>query len=116
METTEFKKRTFNSEKFNGNNPIKKNNKNDVVNAQVIFKSIQHLNVENIFGAENNNAIQAAEMFRVDLKKFVNSDSLAFKILDGKSFQLTNKQLWVIAFELEKNEEYKENIKNLLNK
>ncbi len=74
-----------------------------------IFNSIQDLNpnsstVSSLGTFVTEQATQMAEMAQKEVLSNVSESSLAYKIL-MKSETFTEKQLWVIAYELLKNDE-----------
>jgi hypothetical protein len=78
--------------------------------AKQIFSEIQTLNpivstVSSLgsFVTEFNQSV--SDMVARDLMVFIPENTLAYKII-STSTRFTDKQLWVIAFELEKNEDY----------
>ena len=78
--------------------------------AKQIFSEIQTLNpivstVSSLgsFVTEFNQSV--SDMVARDLMVFIPENTLAYKII-STSTRFTDKQLWVIAFELEKNENY----------
>lgn len=75
-----------------------------------IFNKIQtlnpvtsHVSSMGAFVTEFNQSV--SDMVSRDLMNFIPENTLAYKIISTTS-RFTDKQLWVIAFELEKNEEY----------
>ena len=79
--------------------------------AQTIFNEIQSLNsttstissVGTFVGSQNQ---QVADMQVRETMQYLPENSLAYKIIIDNRKSFTEKQLWVIAFELLKNEEY----------
>ncbi|MCL1867655.1 MAG: hypothetical protein FWF72_01720 [Paludibacter sp.] len=77
-----------------------------------IFNKIQGLNpttstVSSIGTFVTNQAQQVSDMILRETISFLPKKSLAYKIATSAN-KFTDKQLWVIAFELEKNAEYSE--------
>lgn len=86
-----------------------------MINASNIFNRIQSMNpsvstVSSIGSFISSQNEQVAEMVTNNIIKLLPSDSLAYKIATSISSRFTEKQLWVIAFELEKNEDYKKEL------
>lgn len=75
-----------------------------------IFDTIQEINANGVHfnGKVRASAIsqEIADNHRAELSKHVTPGSLAEKIINSDATQLTEKQLWVIAYDLIRNEEY----------
>lgn len=70
-----------------------------------IFKNISALNAGGAYRYERNRGQQMADSCCGEINSFLPADSLAKKILMSTT-RFSDKQLWVIAYELLKNEEY----------
>ena len=80
------------------------------MNAKLIFNRIKHLNPElstisslGDFISESDRLVQEAT--KKEVVANISENSLAYKIVTSSS-KFTDKQLWVIAYELLKNEDY----------
>lgn len=81
-----------------------------------IFADVNHINPNSVVVSSMGEVItemhrQVAQAHVNNLRGYLPENSLAFKILIGndKDFY-TEKQMWVIAYELEKNSEYCEQL------
>jgi hypothetical protein len=88
-----------------------------MINASNIFNRIQSMNpsistVSSIGSFVSSQNEQVAEMVTNNIIKLLPTDSLAYKIATSTSSRFTEKKLWIIAFELEKNEEYKKELES----
>lgn len=83
----------------------------ETLNVKTIFSRIQLVNptmgvVSSLgsFVTQANRAVM--ESFRNDLQNYVEKGSIAYSILESGRDFLTEKQIWVIAFALQKNAQY----------
>lgn len=75
------------------------------VSKQQVFNSVKELNYASLY---SNHSIDIAADKRHAIKKYLDKNTLAYKIIDEMPAKrnFTQKQLWVITFELCKNAEY----------
>ena len=72
-----------------------------------IFKEISIVNPTTVMGSEITSLdVKEAIERRLFLAKSIPATSVAFKVLTSTAPVLSDKQLWVVAYELFKNEEY----------
>lgn len=89
----------------------KKNNpKKSQITPKYIFDKIQGLNpnkstISSIGSFVSSQNQQVSDMLAVDLIKFLPKDSTAYNIINNNT-NFTEKQLWTIAYELHKNNDY----------
>ena len=81
------------------------------MNAKTIFNEIESLNptatiVSSLGSHVSSFEQQIADAKRAELVKLVPEDTLAHKILTSGTTRFSEKQLWVIAYELLKNKDY----------
>lgn len=69
--------------------------------AQIIFKAIQDVNNSEFYATRNSPGQLMADERRQDVAALLPAGTLAHKIINSDSRNLSEKQLWVIAFELE---------------
>lgn len=81
--------------------------------AKKIFDKIQGLNPNiNSYGFVDSYCQQAADFIFSEVIKYIHAGTLAEKIMTSGVRQFTEKQLWVIAFELLKNADYVSALEN----
>ena len=81
--------------------------------AKNIFDKIQGLNADtNSYGVVDSYCKQSADFIFSEVIKYIPAGTLADKIMTSGARQFTEKQLWVIAFELLKNADYVSALEN----
>ena len=70
--------------------------------AQIIFNAIQDVNNSEFYATRNSPGQLMVDERRQDVAALLPSGTLAHKIITGTQRNFTEKQLWVIAFELER--------------
>jgi hypothetical protein len=72
-----------------------------------IFQTIKGINPQtNSYGYVDNSGDQQAQFMIDQVRPFLPTDSLAYKILTSTMGTFSEKQIWVIAYELMKNADY----------
>lgn len=76
-----------------------------------VFEAIQTLNASSNQISSIGSYVSASDRMiseskHSEIRPFLPENSLAYKILESNSFRYSDKQLWVIAYELVKNDEY----------
>lgn len=69
---------------------------------QIIFNAIRDVNNTEFYATRSSVRQIIADERREEVAQFVPAGTLAHKIINETQVKLTDKQLWVIAFELEK--------------
>lgn len=84
-----------------------------MITAKNIFDEIQGLNPNtNSYGFVDNYYQQCADFIFSEVIRYIPADTLADKIMTSSKGVFSEKQLWVIAFELLKNADYVATLEN----